>query len=118
MVGAIDVASNSIETPEEVADTLRKALQFVDTDRLYPSTNCGMAPLSRGVAQGKLKAVADSDPEALAELHAKARLAKAAADRWTDGVWSLRDYLVSKCGKMPAECDAMIGISESFDYVA
>ncbi|MGE8311485.1 MAG: methionine synthase, partial [Pseudomonas protegens] len=57
MVGAIDVASNTIETPEEVADTLRKALQFVDADKLYPCTNCGMAPLSRGVARGKLKAL-------------------------------------------------------------
>lgn len=43
MVGAIDVASHAIETPEEVAGTLRKALAFVDADKLYPSTNCGMA---------------------------------------------------------------------------
>lgn len=57
MVGAIDVATNSVETPEEVASTLRKALQFVDADKLYPSTNCGMAPLSRQVAQGKLNAL-------------------------------------------------------------
>ncbi|MDU5500379.1 MAG: methionine synthase family protein [Enterobacter sp.] len=57
MVGAIDVATNTVETPEEVADTLRKALQFVDADKLYPSTNCGMAPLSRQVANGKLKAL-------------------------------------------------------------
>lgn len=57
MVGAIDVASNIIETPEEVANTLRKALQFVDADKLYPSTNCGMAPLSRRVATGKLNAL-------------------------------------------------------------
>ena len=57
MVGAIDVATNSIETPEEVADTLRKALQFVDADKLYPSTNCGMTPLSREVARGKLHAL-------------------------------------------------------------
>lgn len=57
MVGAIDVASNTIETPEEVANTLRKALQFVDADKLYPCTNCGMAPLSRGVARGKLSAL-------------------------------------------------------------
>jgi 5-methyltetrahydropteroyltriglutamate--homocysteine methyltransferase len=48
---------NTVETPEEVADTLRKALQFVDADKLYPSTNCGMAPLSRQVANGKLKAL-------------------------------------------------------------
>lgn len=47
MVGAIDVASHAIETPEEVAATLRKALAFVDADKLYPSTNCGMAPLPR-----------------------------------------------------------------------
>lgn len=57
MVGAIDVATNTIETPEEVAATLRKALQFVDANKLYPCTNCGMAPLSRSVARGKLKAL-------------------------------------------------------------
>lgn len=57
MVGAIDVATNTVETPEEVAITLRKALQFVDADKLYPCTNCGMAPLSRQVATGKLKAL-------------------------------------------------------------
>lgn len=59
MVGAIDVATDTIETADEVADTLRKALQFVDADKLYPSTNCGMAPLSRGVASAKMKALAD-----------------------------------------------------------
>jgi len=57
MVGAIDVATNKVETPEEVADTLRKALQYVDAENLYPSTNCGMAPLSRNVARGKLSAL-------------------------------------------------------------
>lgn len=57
MVGAIDVATNAVETPEEVASTLRKALRFVDADKLYPCTNCGMAPLSRQVATGKLKAL-------------------------------------------------------------
>ncbi len=57
MVGAIDVASDVIESPEEVAETLRKALQFVDADKLYPCTNCGMAPLSREVASAKLRAL-------------------------------------------------------------
>jgi 5-methyltetrahydropteroyltriglutamate--homocysteine methyltransferase len=57
MVGAIDVATDTVETPEEVADTLRQALRFVDADKLYPCTNCGMTPLSRPVAQGKLKAL-------------------------------------------------------------
>ena len=57
MVGAIDVASDHIETAEEVADTLRKALKYVDADKLYPCTNCGMAPLARSVATGKLHAL-------------------------------------------------------------
>ena len=57
MVGAIDVANHSIETPEEVATTLRQALQFVDADKLYPCTNCGMAPLPRQIARGKLQAL-------------------------------------------------------------
>ena len=57
MVGAIDVATSRIETPEEVANTLRKVLKFVDVENLYPSTNCGMAPLSRNIANSKLSAL-------------------------------------------------------------
>jgi 5-methyltetrahydropteroyltriglutamate--homocysteine methyltransferase len=57
MVGAIDVANHNIETPEEVAATLRQALQFVDAHHLYPCTNCGMAPLPRHIARGKLNAL-------------------------------------------------------------
>ncbi len=68
MVGAIDVASNSIETPEQVADTLRKALAFVDADKLYPCTNCGMAPLSRRVASAKLRALSAGAAIVRAEL--------------------------------------------------
>ncbi len=58
LVGAIDVATERIETPEEVARTIRAALEFVAPDRLYPCTNCGMVPLPRAVALGKLKALA------------------------------------------------------------
>lgn len=68
MVGAIDVASNTVETPEEVADTLRTALQYVDADKLIPSTNCGMAPLARPVAQGKMAALAAGAELLRAEL--------------------------------------------------
>ena len=43
MVGVIDVASDQVETPEEVADTIGQALKFVNKDRLFPCTNCGLA---------------------------------------------------------------------------
>ncbi len=54
----IDVDSEQIETPEEVADTIGKALQFVAKDKLFPCTNCGLAPMSREVALKKLEALA------------------------------------------------------------
>ena len=57
MVGAIDVASVVVETPEQVAATIRGAMEFVDAERISPCTNCGMAPLPRHVAEGKLRAL-------------------------------------------------------------
>jgi 5-methyltetrahydropteroyltriglutamate--homocysteine methyltransferase len=58
MVGVIDVASDEIETAEQVADTIGKALQFVPKSRVIACTNCGLAPMSRSVAEGKLRALA------------------------------------------------------------
>lgn len=58
MVGVIDVASEQVETPEEVADTIGRALQFVPKHRLFPCTNCGLAPMPRAVALAKLEALA------------------------------------------------------------
>jgi 5-methyltetrahydropteroyltriglutamate--homocysteine methyltransferase len=58
LVGVIDVASDTVETPEQVADTIGRALQFVARDRLVACTNCGMAPMDRGIALRKLEALA------------------------------------------------------------
>jgi 5-methyltetrahydropteroyltriglutamate--homocysteine methyltransferase len=58
LVGVIDVASDKVETPEEVAQTIGKALQFVPRQHLFPCTNCGMAPMDREIALAKLKALA------------------------------------------------------------
>ena len=58
MVGVIDVASDVIETPEQVADTIGVALQFVPKQHLIACTNCGLAPMDRAVAEAKLKALA------------------------------------------------------------
>ena len=59
MVGVIDVASDVVETAEDVADTIGRALQFVPKDHLIACTNCGLAPMQRGVAEAKLRALAD-----------------------------------------------------------
>jgi 5-methyltetrahydropteroyltriglutamate--homocysteine methyltransferase len=58
LVGVIDVASDRIETPEEVAKTIGQALKYVPKKHLFPCTNCGMAPMAREIAVAKLKALA------------------------------------------------------------
>ena len=73
MVGVIDVASDAIETPEQVADTIGTALRFVPAGKLIACTNCGLAPMSREVAEAKLATLV-----AGARL-ATERLARAAA---------------------------------------
>jgi 5-methyltetrahydropteroyltriglutamate--homocysteine methyltransferase len=57
LVGVIDVASDRIETPQEVAATIRTALKYVPKKHLFPCTNCGMAPMQREIAIAKLKAL-------------------------------------------------------------
>jgi 5-methyltetrahydropteroyltriglutamate--homocysteine methyltransferase len=57
MVGVIDVASTTVETPEEIADTIGRALKFVPHQHLIACTNCGLAPMPREVAQAKLEAL-------------------------------------------------------------
>ena len=56
-VGVIDVASDAIETAEQVAEVIGAAMKYVAKDKIIPSTNCGMAPMRREIAVGKLKAL-------------------------------------------------------------
>jgi len=58
MVGAVAVTPDRVETPEEVAATIRAAMQYVDPERLYPCTNCGMTPIPYKIALGKLNSLA------------------------------------------------------------
>jgi 5-methyltetrahydropteroyltriglutamate--homocysteine methyltransferase len=58
MLGVIDVASDKVETPEEVAGVIAEAMKHVPKERILPCTNCGMAPMDRDVAMAKLAALA------------------------------------------------------------
>jgi 5-methyltetrahydropteroyltriglutamate--homocysteine methyltransferase len=57
LVGVIDVASDKIETADEVASVIAEALKYVPKERLFPCTNCGMAPMARSTAEAKLSAL-------------------------------------------------------------
>jgi 5-methyltetrahydropteroyltriglutamate--homocysteine methyltransferase len=57
LVGVIDVASDKVETPDEVAGVIGEAMKYVPKERLYPCTNCGMAPMARDIASAKLVAL-------------------------------------------------------------
>jgi len=58
-VGVIDVASNAVETPGDVAATIALARQYLPDERIVCSTNCGMAPMPRDIAYAKLRSLAD-----------------------------------------------------------
>src|SRR6204780_4775026 len=53
LVGAIDVATDRIETPEEVAAVIGKPAEYVPAQKIIASTNCGMAPMRREIAAKK-----------------------------------------------------------------
>ncbi len=57
LVGAIDVASDRVETPAEVAAVIREAMKHAPPSQIFPCTNCGMVPLDRERARAKLRAL-------------------------------------------------------------
>jgi len=57
LIGAIDVATDTVETPDEVAAIIEDAAEHVPPQHLFPCTNCGMAPMDRDVAEAKLYAL-------------------------------------------------------------
>jgi 5-methyltetrahydropteroyltriglutamate--homocysteine methyltransferase len=59
LLGAVDVATDEIESAPRVAETIRAALQHVPPERVFPCTNCGMVPLDRQVAYAKLRALVE-----------------------------------------------------------
>ncbi len=64
MVGVVSVVGDHIETSEEVEKNIMAALAHVEVERLIPSTNCGMAPISVDVAKQKLKALGEGTERA------------------------------------------------------
>ena len=58
-IGVIDVATNAVETPDDVAATIALARQYLPDERIVCSTNCGMAPMPREIAYAKLRSLAD-----------------------------------------------------------
>jgi 5-methyltetrahydropteroyltriglutamate--homocysteine methyltransferase len=58
LIGAIDVANDTVETAEEIAAVIVAAADYVPAQRIIPCTNCGMAPMRRDIAAAKLAALA------------------------------------------------------------
>ncbi len=57
LVGVIDVATDAVETPEEIAQVIGDVMKVVPKERIVACTNCGMAPMRRDIAEAKLKAL-------------------------------------------------------------
>jgi 5-methyltetrahydropteroyltriglutamate--homocysteine methyltransferase len=57
LIGVIDVATDNVETPEEVAGVIEQVTKHVPKEHIVACTNCGMAPMRRGIAEAKLVAL-------------------------------------------------------------
>ena len=57
LVGVIDVASDAVETPEQITQVIGEVMKYVPKERIVPCTNCGMAPMHRDIAAAKLMAL-------------------------------------------------------------
>ncbi|MEZ5894025.1 MAG: hypothetical protein R3C58_12895 [Parvularculaceae bacterium] len=68
ILGVIDLSDKNVETPETVADRIRRALPHVDADKIIVAPDCGMKYLPREIAFGKMKAMADGAALVRAEL--------------------------------------------------
>jgi 5-methyltetrahydropteroyltriglutamate--homocysteine methyltransferase len=68
MVGVIDVATDHVETPDDVAAVIRTAIEHVPPEHVIRCTNCGLVPLSRGVARAKLRTLGRGAALVRAEL--------------------------------------------------
>ena len=58
MVGVVSVTGDKVESSDRVATTIREAMKYVDAERLFPCTNCGMAPIPYDVALAKIRSLA------------------------------------------------------------
>jgi 5-methyltetrahydropteroyltriglutamate--homocysteine methyltransferase len=68
ILGVIDLADKTVETPQVVADRIRKAFAHVKPERIVVAPDCGMKYLPREVAFGKMKAMVDGAKIVRAEL--------------------------------------------------
>jgi 5-methyltetrahydropteroyltriglutamate--homocysteine methyltransferase len=57
MIGVIDVANDKVESPDEILNVITEAMKYLPKESLRPCTNCGMAPMHRGIAMAKLSAL-------------------------------------------------------------
>jgi 5-methyltetrahydropteroyltriglutamate--homocysteine methyltransferase len=59
LVGVIDVATDKIETSEEIVKVIESVMRYVPKERIVPCTNCGLAPMRRDITACKLHALGD-----------------------------------------------------------
>ena len=59
ILGVLDLSTDQVETPEPVAERIRRAFPHAGPERLVAAPDCGMKYLSRDAAYGKLESLAE-----------------------------------------------------------
>jgi len=124
----IESLQSTITKEETLIKELEERLQILNKERGNTTANAvqrnnKLAQLealkAQSLALDKALAVhADNDPAILQTLRNKANVLKQGSDRWTDNIYTLRSHLIKKFGREPKEVDKLLGINDTFDYVA
>lgn len=128
----VSTLEQTITNEENMIKELEHRLQTLTTERTGSSSSSSGAALQRTNKLSQLEALkgqslaldkaltvhAENDPAVMDELRKKAQILKISSDRWTDNVYSLRSHLIKKFGREPKEVDKLLGINDSFDYIA
>ncbi|KAL7507698.1 hypothetical protein ACHAXN_011767, partial [Cyclotella atomus] len=103
------------EATVQLADAKRGREDDDSGDRAKKMARTAELTKLKSAAVEELEKLKQNDPQALADLEHELELVKGAANRWTDNIFSCKDYLVKKRGMDKKESMKILGITDAFD---
>mmetsp|Transcript_14585 Transcript_14585/g.31731 ORF Transcript_14585/g.31731 Transcript_14585/m.31731 type:complete len:214 (+) Transcript_14585:108-749(+) len=108
--------TNIKESEARLADAKRGREEDESGERAKKMARRVELTKSLAVAQTELDKLKQNDPQEVANLEKELKLVTSGAHRWTDNIFSCKDFLVKKKGMMKKEANKYLGITDNFDY--
>lgn len=110
------VRSQTSDAQAKLADAKRGREEDESGERAKKLARLSELATTRKAVEAELEKLKENDPQAIADLEKELKLVKEAANRWTDNIFSCKDYLVKKRAMGKQEVNKILGITSAFDY--